>query len=59
MCSHWFSASQWQLPNREQYEKLQALFAEHAGKLERSHDELTKEYDALAGAHSYCEQSRG
>ncbi|MBF4249603.1 site-specific DNA-methyltransferase [Vibrio anguillarum] len=47
MCSHWFSASQWQLPNREQYEKLQALFSEHAGKLERSHDELTKEYDAL------------
>ncbi len=23
------------------------MFSEHAGKLERSHDELTKEYDAL------------
>nr|CBX82218.1 K07319 putative adenine-specific DNA-methyltransferase [Erwinia amylovora ATCC BAA-2158] len=22
MCSHWFSRSQWQLPNREQYESL-------------------------------------
>ena len=30
MCSHWFSASQWQLPSKEQYEKLQVLFAEHA-----------------------------
>lgn len=47
MCSHWFSSSQWQLPNREQYEKLQALFSERAGELERSHDELITEYDVL------------
>ncbi|BCV62016.1 hypothetical protein [Shewanella algae] len=26
MASHWFTASQWQLPNAEQYQKLQALF---------------------------------
>ena len=47
MCSHWFSPSQWQLPNREQYEKLQALFKEKAGELNKSHDELVKEYDGL------------
>ena len=47
MCSHWFSASQWQLPNREQYEKLQALFADKTGELSRSHEDLTKEFDAL------------
>lgn len=27
MCSHWFSGSQWQLPNEQQYQKLQTLFA--------------------------------
>ena len=47
MCSHWFSASQWQLPNREQYEKLQSLFADKAGDLSRSHEDLTTEFDAL------------
>lgn len=47
MCSHWFSNSQWQLPNREQYEKLQRLFEDKAGELNKSHDELTKEYDGL------------
>ncbi|EJB8454904.1 site-specific DNA-methyltransferase [Vibrio parahaemolyticus] len=47
MCSHWFSSSQWQLPNREQYEKLQALFKEKAGELNKSHDELVKEYYGL------------
>lgn len=30
MCSHWFSESQWKLPTKEQYEKLQVLFAEYA-----------------------------
>jgi len=48
MCSHWFSSSQWKLPNKEQYEKLQALFVKHAGELNRSHDELTKEYNDLS-----------
>ncbi|END7611442.1 site-specific DNA-methyltransferase, partial [Escherichia coli] len=27
MVSHWFSASQWQLPNESDYLKLQSLFA--------------------------------
>lgn len=47
MCSHWFSASQWQLPNKEQYEKLQALFNSRAVELGRSHEDLTKEFDSL------------
>ncbi|GAA03214.1 site-specific DNA-methyltransferase [Photobacterium leiognathi] len=47
MCSHWFSYSQWQLPNKDQYEKLQQLFADYAGELARSHDDLTMEYDSL------------
>lgn len=46
MCSHWFSASQWQLPSREQYQTLQQLFAE-AGGLERDHQALTSEYEHL------------
>ncbi|EPP5815741.1 DNA methyltransferase, partial [Vibrio cholerae] len=53
MCSHWFSASQWQLPNREQYEKLQALFAERAGMLGRSHDELIEEFAALNADYQF------
>lgn len=47
MCSHWFGYSQWQLPSQEQYDKLQALFAERAGALQRSHADLVKEYEAL------------
>ena len=30
MCSHWFSRSQWQLPNKKQYAQLQHLFADKA-----------------------------
>ncbi|ARF52761.1 DNA-methyltransferase [Pantoea stewartii] len=53
MCSHWFSESQWQLPKRDQYEKLQELFARkaqekgEAARLEKTHDGLQTEYDAL------------
>lgn len=36
MCSHWFSRSQWQLPNREQYGQLQRLFADKAAELGRN-----------------------
>ncbi|EKT4487683.1 hypothetical protein [Shewanella algae] len=45
MASHWFSASQWQLPNAEQYQKLQALFTQKA--LERDYDTLETEFVAL------------
>ncbi|KGT87227.1 DNA adenine methylase [Erwinia typographi] len=53
MCSHWFSRSQWQLPNREQYERLQELFSEKAAAarvsspLRTSHTGLVEEFDAL------------
>ncbi|BCV33287.1 MULTISPECIES: hypothetical protein [Shewanella] len=45
MASHWFTASQWQLPNAEQYQKLQALFTQKA--LERDYDTLETEFVAL------------
>ncbi|HDS1207573.1 TPA: hypothetical protein QDZ84_002597 [Shewanella algae] len=41
MASHWFTASQWQLPNVEQYQKLQALFTQKA--LELDYDTLETE----------------
>jgi site-specific DNA-methyltransferase (adenine-specific) len=59
MCRHWFSASQWQLPSKAHYEKLQALFQRKAlcqdncelkrsyNQLTRSYDELKREYDRL------------
>ena len=47
MCSHWFSASQWQLPSEEQYLQLQQLFASKGGSLTRDHDSLSKEYAGL------------
>jgi len=53
MCSHWFSESQWQLPKRDQYETLQALFSKieqeknKALPLTEPHDHLQTEYDSL------------
>jgi len=40
MCSHWFSESQWTLPSKEQYQKLQRLFANKKGLLAKTHGEL-------------------
>lgn len=42
MCSHWFSASQWQLPSEKQYQALQKLFASKTYELG-----LFKEYQVL------------
>ncbi|EKF5927788.1 site-specific DNA-methyltransferase, partial [Escherichia coli] len=53
MASHWFSASQWQLPNERDYLKLQALFARVAeekhqcGELEKPHHQLVSTYSEL------------
>ncbi|EOJ6463619.1 site-specific DNA-methyltransferase [Escherichia coli] len=53
MVSHWFSASQWQLPNEDDYRKLQVLFARVAeekhqrGELEKSHHQLVSTYSEL------------
>lgn len=52
MCSHWFGASQWQLPSREQYEKLQALFVERGNRLARQNDSLEKEYIELGAEYN-------
>ena len=53
MVSHWFSTSQWQLPNERDYLKLQALFARVAeekhqrGELEKPHHQLVAAYHSL------------
>lgn len=53
MASHWFGASQWQLPNEADYLKLQALFAQVAaekhqcGELEKPHHQLVSTYAEL------------
>ncbi len=47
MCSHWFSRSQWKLPDRAQYQKLQRLFNRKNQVLNKTHHQLTEEYTAL------------
>ncbi|GAB4592127.1 DNA methylase [Edwardsiella tarda] len=53
MASHWFSASQWQLPNETDYLKLQALFdriareKQQACVMGESHHRLVAEYHQL------------
>ncbi|WJY16340.1 site-specific DNA-methyltransferase [Pectobacteriaceae bacterium CE90] len=58
MCSHWFSESQWQLPNSVQYAALQNLFAEKAAisgmdsPLVDPHPDLLEHYDALSKTYA-------
>ena len=53
MYSHWFSKSQFSIPTREQYNKLQAYYAKYDGfkkeydGFKKEYDELKKEYDEL------------
>ncbi|MBL5919754.1 site-specific DNA-methyltransferase [Lelliottia amnigena] len=53
MASHWFSASQWQLPNENVYLQLQALFdrvaaEKHAQQLlDEPHHQLVEKYHVL------------
>ncbi len=47
MCSHWFSASQWKLPNERQYLQLQQLFKQKGIALMKEHQELKQEYAEL------------
>ncbi|WP_168385516.1 DNA-methyltransferase [Erwinia amylovora] len=58
MCSHWFSRSQWQLPNREQYESLQRLFASKA-KAKGLHSTLDNDYSGLVENHANLQQDYG
>lgn len=58
MSSHWFSESQWRLPNAEQYSALQSLFSRIAAEkhqlvgLSRPHHELVEEYQILSRRYS-------
>lgn len=62
MASHWFSASQWQLPNEQDYLKLQALFERIAkekhkrNELSDPHHNLVAEYKTLS--RQYLELSQ-
>ncbi|MBZ2399612.1 site-specific DNA-methyltransferase [Erwinia amylovora] len=58
MCSHWLSRSQWQLPNREQYESLQRLFASKA-KAKGLHSTLDNDYSGLVENHANLQQDYG
>lgn len=54
MASHWFTESQWQLPNEQDYLKLQALFERIAkerhqrNELSDPHHQLVTEYKTLS-----------
>nr|WP_303201967.1 site-specific DNA-methyltransferase [Hafnia paralvei] len=62
MASHWFSASQWQLPSEKDYLKLQALFERIAkekhkrNELSDPHHQLVAEYKTLS--RQYLELSQ-
>lgn len=48
MCSHWFSYSQWTLPNAEQYQRLQSLFKRYsANELNRSYENVNRQFGEL------------
>ncbi|MEQ4451654.1 DNA-methyltransferase [Kosakonia sp. YIM B13605] len=59
MVSHWFGASQWQLPGEADYQKLQALFTRIAAaqqqrsELVQPHHQLVVTYHSLN--RKYCE----
>lgn len=58
MASHWFGASQWQLPNEEDYNKLQTLFERIAtekyqrNELRTAHHQLVEEWQCLNRQYS-------
>lgn len=53
MCSHWFSRSQWQLPNQQQYEALQKLFSgkTNSGQLNKPHAGLVELHGSLSNQY--------
>ena len=55
MADHWFSKSQWSMPQKEQYERLQSeakgkAFARDYDNLKHEYDDLKREYDDLKQA---------
>ncbi len=48
MASHWFTASQWQLPTQENYDWLRKLFNRGGGEfLRKDYEDLRKDYEEL------------
>lgn len=56
MAGHWFGASQWQLPSREQYAVLQQLFANKQTPL-RDFEVLTDDYQGLSDTYGQLRSS--
>lgn len=56
MVSHWFGASQWQLPNEADYMKLQALFNEIAAAKHKSSELDISHHQLVATWHSLNQQ---
>ncbi|WP_392563222.1 site-specific DNA-methyltransferase (plasmid) [Orbus sturtevantii] len=54
MCSHWFSYSQWVLPNEIQYKALQKLFnqKEQGNLLDRQYSDISLQYGTLRKEYS-------
>lgn len=52
MASHWFGASQWQLPNEQDYEKLQELFTQIAIEKHRASELKAPHHQLVATWHS-------
>jgi len=59
MVSHWFGASQWQLPGEADYQKLQSLFTRIAVEKHRQNGLVQPHHQLVATYHSlnlkYCE----
>ena len=51
MASHWFSASQWTLPNEAQYLALQALFKSALTPLTQPYEQLEKQRTELGAQY--------
>jgi hypothetical protein len=52
MVSHWFSGSQWQLPNESDYRKLQSLFTQVAIEKHQNGELATPHHQLVAMWHS-------
>lgn len=52
MVSHWFGASQWQLPNEDDYHKLQTLFTQIAIDKHQVNELATPHHQLVATWHS-------
>lgn len=50
MANHWFGRSQWQLPLRDDYQKLQILFSQRATHIDQL-SPLSRTYDNLLSEH--------